>query len=133
MSENEVWRKSALEREEKGYFAGWVAEAKANSLYGFRIDEQPQLISDPASRFQPQGPQGPSQVIDPGRFPWSDTDWSGMSREGQVIYEMHFGTFTAEGTYTAAAGAVGGTGRIGCDRDGSDASGRLSRSLRLGL
>ncbi len=97
----------ALQREEAGYHASWVPEAKVNSLYGFQVDGKPQLLPDPASRFQPQGPTGPSQVIDPGQFPWSDTDWRGVGREGQVIYEMHFGTFTPEGTYAAAAEQLG--------------------------
>ncbi len=92
-----------LQPEGEGYYAGWVAEAPAGTLYGFRIDARSELLPDPASRFQPQGPSGPSQVIDPGRFPWSDADWQGVCREGQVIYEMHFGTFTPEGTYAAAA------------------------------
>src|SRR6185437_2282452 len=58
---------------------------------------------DPAARFQPEGPHGPSQVVDPGAFLWSDDDWHGVERTGQVIYEMHLGTFTPEGTWEAAA------------------------------
>ncbi|HSG39093.1 MAG TPA: malto-oligosyltrehalose trehalohydrolase, partial [Thermoanaerobaculia bacterium] len=58
---------------------------------------------DPASRFQPEGPHGPSQVVDPSTFQWTDRDWRGVTREGQVIYEMHVGTFTPEGTWAAAA------------------------------
>ncbi len=92
-----------LEPEEKGYFAGWVAEAQVDALYGFLINESSQLLPDPASRYQPYGPTGPSQVIDPDRFHWSDAGWKGVSREGQIIYEMHFGTFTPEGTYSAAS------------------------------
>src|SRR5437763_294570 len=57
----------------------------------------------PASRFQPDGPHGPSQVIDPGAFRWMDGGWRGVALEGQVIYEMHVGTFTREGTWDAAA------------------------------
>lgn len=104
---------SALEREDKGYFAGWVAEAKASTLYGFRVGDQPQIVPDPASRFQPFGPAGPSQVVDPGQFRWSDANWRGVRREGQVIYEMHFGTFTPEGTYAAAAEQLGELAALG--------------------
>ena len=48
-----------MEPEEKGYFAAWVPEAEANSLYGFRLGDRPEVLPDPASRFQPQGPCGP--------------------------------------------------------------------------
>ncbi len=58
---------------------------------------------DPASRFQPEGVHGPSEVIDPHRFPWSDQDWRGVPLEKLVIYELHVGTFTSEGTFEAAA------------------------------
>ncbi|MBV9125246.1 MAG: malto-oligosyltrehalose trehalohydrolase, partial [Planctomycetes bacterium] len=54
-------------------------------------------------RFQPQGPHGPSQVVDPGQFRWTDDSWPGVKVEGQVLYEMHIGTFTREGTWAAAA------------------------------
>ena len=63
--------------------------------------------------FNPKGRSGPSQVIDPGQFQWSDADWQGVSREGQVIYEMHFGTFTPEGTYAAAAEQLGELADLG--------------------
>ncbi len=74
----------------------------AGSRYTYRLDGS-RGYPDPASRFQPDGPHGPSEVIDPGRFPWTDDRWSGVSREGQVLYEMHVGTFTAAGTWEAAA------------------------------
>ena len=60
------------------------------------------LYPDPASHFQPQGVHGPSQVIDHRRFAWSDDDWPGVKLPGQVIYELHIGTFTPEGTWRAA-------------------------------
>jgi maltooligosyltrehalose trehalohydrolase len=60
------------------------------------------MFPDPASRFQPEGPHGPSQVIDPSAFAWTDADWKGLTLEGQVLYEMHLGSFTLEGTWTAA-------------------------------
>jgi maltooligosyltrehalose trehalohydrolase len=90
-----------LQREASGYFSGFVAAAKAGDLYRFRVDGGGQF-PDPASRFQPQGPHGPSQVVDPPRFKWSDSLWRGAALEGQVIYEMHIGTFTREGNWEAA-------------------------------
>jgi maltooligosyltrehalose trehalohydrolase len=92
-----------LEPEEGGYFAGHAAPARHGTLYRFRLDDGKNLYPDPASRFQPDGPHGPSQVIDPTTFRWTDGGWRGPAREGQVIYEMHLGTFTPEGTWEAAA------------------------------
>ncbi len=91
-----------LVAELEGYFSGLVKEAQAGTLYKFRLDGSDTLYPDPASRFQPQGPHGPSQVIDPESFSWSDQGWKGIGREGQVVYEMHIGTFTREGTYATA-------------------------------
>mgnify|MGYP001018513567 CR=1 FL=1 len=84
-----------------GYFSVTVPGASAGTLYWFRLGDDETLCSDPASRFQPEGPLGPSQVIDP-RFSWTDADWRGASLEGQVIYEMHIGTFTPGGTWRSA-------------------------------
>ena len=90
-----------LEALEGGYFSGVVPWAGAGTLYQYRLDgEGP--FPDPASRFQPEGPHGPSQVIDSGQFAWTDLDWKGLELPGQVLYEMHVGTFTVEGTWAAA-------------------------------
>jgi maltooligosyltrehalose trehalohydrolase len=90
-----------LEREETGYFSGLVRQAKAGSRYRFRVDGAG-AFPDPMSRFQPSGPHEPSQVVDPSTFTWTDEEWGGCALEGQVIYEMHIGTFTQEGTWKAA-------------------------------
>jgi len=90
----------ALQREEKGYFSGLIKEAGANTRYHFRLNGND--YPDPASRYQPEGPSGPSQVIDPTSFVWTDQTWTGPSPLGQVIYEMHIGTFTSEGTWASA-------------------------------
>jgi len=87
--------------EPDGYFSGLVPQATAGSLYRFRLDGAG-AFPDPASRFQPKGPHGPSQVADPSRFNWQDRSWPGVSLKGQVIYEMHIGTFTREGTFQSA-------------------------------
>jgi len=91
-----------LQAEANGYFSGLVRAAGAGTLYRYRLDGSEQAYPDPASRFQPHGPHGPSQVIDPTQFKWTDRTWRGCRREGQVIYEMHIGTFTRRGTWEAA-------------------------------
>jgi maltooligosyltrehalose trehalohydrolase len=92
-----------LRRESPGYFAGSVGAAAAGSLYKYRLDGN-EDYPDPISRFQPEGPHGWSEVIDPQLFPWTDDRWPGIRIEGQVIYEMHIGTWTRRGTWTAAIG-----------------------------
>lgn len=70
--------------------------------YRYRLDGA-NAIPDPASRFQPEGPHGPSQIIDPSSFEWTDQNWKGRNARGQVIYELHIGTFTPLGTWASAA------------------------------
>ncbi len=95
-------RSVELEPEPSGYFSGVVRSATAGTLYRYRLDGG-DSFPDPASRFQPEGPHGPSQVISPSTFPWTDHEWKGVRIEGQVIYEIHIGTFTREGTWEGAA------------------------------
>lgn len=90
-----------LQPQGDGYFGGLVAEARVGSRYRYRLDGG-NLFPDPASRFQPDGPHGPSQVVDASAFPWTDSGWEGLSLPGQVVYELHLGTFTREGTWAAA-------------------------------
>ena len=85
-----------------GYFSGLLENVSEGTLYAYRLDNAPDLYPDPASRFQPSGPHGPSQIIDPSQFRWTDDHWPGLSAKGQVLYEMHIGTFTQEGTYASA-------------------------------
>ena len=92
-----------LEPELDGYFSGAITSAAPGMLYCFRLDSGEELLPDPASRFQPDGPHGPSEIIDPASFTWTDKAWQGVSLPGQVIYEMHIGTFTKEGAWNAAA------------------------------
>jgi maltooligosyltrehalose trehalohydrolase len=96
-------RTTALAAVGGGYFAGVVPRLGAGGRYGFRLDDDPKVYPDPASRAQPDGPHGLSAVVDPGAFRWGDDDWRGVGARGQVIYELHVGTFTIEGTYEAAA------------------------------
>ena len=95
-------RSFALRPEPQGYHGGAVHAAVTGTCYRFRLDGG-RLLPDPASRFQPDGPHGPSRVVDPSTFSWTDDAWPGIRLAGQVIYEMHVGTFTREGTWQAAA------------------------------
>lgn len=92
-----------LDAEPGGYFSRLVPTAGSGTRYRFRLGSDSSLYPDLASRFQPDGPHGPSEVVDPSRFRWTDARWRGVSLRGQVVYEMHVGTFTAEGTYRAAS------------------------------
>ena len=102
---------TSLKPEADGYFSG-VAPIAVGGRYCYRLDDG-RTAPDPASRFQPDGPHGPSVVVDPDAFRWTDGAWSGVRREGQVIYEMHVGTFTREGTWRAAARELPELARLG--------------------
>lgn len=90
-----------LEPEGNGYFSGVVPSVARGSLYKLRLDDRTE-VPDPVSRFQPDGPHGPSQVIDGRSYQWRDGGWRGPALAGAVIYELHVGTFTRDGTYAAA-------------------------------
>jgi maltooligosyltrehalose trehalohydrolase len=101
----------AMTPEPGGYYSALVPDIGHGHRYWFRLDGE--LSPDPASRHQPDGPFGPSQVVDPGRFSWRDQSWVGVPAERRVIYEMHVGTFTSEGTWRAAAEKLAGLGALG--------------------
>jgi maltooligosyltrehalose trehalohydrolase len=90
----------ALEKAERGYHQAIVEGLDPGALYLFRLDQQKER-PDPASRYQPFGVHEPSQLTDPNAFRWSDAQWSGLDLEKYVLYELHVGTFTAEGTFDA--------------------------------
>jgi maltooligosyltrehalose trehalohydrolase len=94
-----------LSRSADGYFTGEFKKISAGSLYKYAIDGKGPW-PDPCSRFQPEGVHGPSMVIEADRFEWTDSKWQGAQLAGQVIYEMHIGTFTPEGTFDAAIGKL---------------------------
>jgi malto-oligosyltrehalose trehalohydrolase len=81
-----------------GWFERISHEAHAGSLYRFRIDHKTE-VPDPASRFQPEDVHGPSAVVDPTAVSWNDDNWRGRPWEQAVIYELHVGAFTPEGTF----------------------------------
>jgi maltooligosyltrehalose trehalohydrolase len=102
----------ALKAQESGYFAAWVEDLGAGSRYKYRLDSG-ELCPDPASRFQPQGPHGSSEIIDARQFPWTDSNWRGVALPHQVIYEMHIGTFTREGTWLSAVAELAHLAELG--------------------
>ena len=84
-----------------GWYSLDLATAAAGDQYHFVIDGDLR-VPDPASRFQQKDAHGPSTIIDPDAFSWTDADWTGRKWEESVIYELHIGTFTPEGTFAAA-------------------------------
>jgi maltooligosyltrehalose trehalohydrolase len=104
-------RPSALTRDANGYFTG-ETEGRSGERYGLRVDGSERLYPDPASRFQPDGPHGLSEIVDPA-FQWSDAAWGGVALAGQVLYELHTGTFTQQGTWSAAAAQLDELARLG--------------------
>ncbi|MGV9231487.1 malto-oligosyltrehalose trehalohydrolase [Streptomyces nigra] len=103
---------SALERDPER--AGWwrgEAEARDGTRYGFALDDGP-VLPDPRSRRQPDGPDGLSAVVDHARYEWR-TEWAGRPLPGAVLYELHVGTYTREGTLDAAADRLGHLAELG--------------------
>jgi maltooligosyltrehalose trehalohydrolase len=95
-----------------GRYRVHVAGIGAGARYFYRLDaaaERP----DPYSRFQPEGVHGPSEVIDPAAYLWSDDDWRGVVRENQAIYELHVGAMTREGTFASLIGELAELKRLG--------------------
>jgi len=101
--EIEGLKPTVMEAEADGYFSCGVRSARVGMRYRFRLDRGDLALPDPASRFQPDGPHGPSTIVAPDDFVWSDQSWHGIPRERLVIYELHIGTFTQEGSWQAAA------------------------------
>ncbi|HYB17392.1 MAG TPA: malto-oligosyltrehalose trehalohydrolase [Streptosporangiaceae bacterium] len=98
-----------MSQEKAGTEAGWwsadVPDVAVGIDYGFRLDEG-ELLPDPRSLRQPFGVMGLSRTYDHSAFRWSDERWRGGALHGSVIYELHVGTFTAEGTFDAAVGCL---------------------------
>src|SRR5690242_2450835 len=91
-------KKIRLEQKQDGWFELITAEAGAGTRYQYQIDGA-QKVSDPASRFQPEDVHGLSEIVNPAAFEWSDENWRGRPWEEAVIYELHVGTFSPEGTF----------------------------------
>jgi maltooligosyltrehalose trehalohydrolase len=89
-----------MEQDTKGYWVAKVENVSAETLYLYRLENEKDR-PDPASHFQPKGVHGPSQVIDHGSFKWEDGNWRGIPFIEMIMYELHVGTFTPEGTFDA--------------------------------
>jgi len=101
-----------LERRVGGWHALRVPAAAAGTRYRFRLPDG-LAVPDPASRRQPEGVHGPSEVIDPAAFVWDDHAWHGRPWAETVLYELHIGAFTPEGTFAAAAERLPELARLG--------------------
>lgn len=90
----------ALSRETLGYWKGLVQNLSPGTRYQYLLNHTMKR-PDPASRSQPDGVHGPSEIIDPHEFFWTDREWRGLPLEHYIIYELHTGTFTQDGTFDA--------------------------------
>jgi maltooligosyltrehalose trehalohydrolase len=102
----------SLERFRDGTFGALVTGAKTGDRYRYEVGGVG-AFPDPASRFQPEGVHGPSEIVDPHGFEWTDDGWAGIPRNDLVLYELHVGTFTPEGTFTATADRLSYLSRLG--------------------
>ena len=104
-----------MTRDAGGVWHAGVDGAGPGTAYAFLLDDDETPIPDPRSRWQPSGVHGASRVYDDTAFPWTDGAWTGRALPGSVLYEMHIGTFTAEGTFDAAIGRLDHLVRLGVD------------------
>ena len=91
-------RLAPLQRQASGVWSGVAPEAAPGTRYRYRLNGQT-ARPDPYSRSQPEGPHGPSEVVDPDDFEWHDAGWQGVGIQGLAIYQLHVGTATPEGTF----------------------------------
>jgi isoamylase len=105
-------RDHPLREEGEGWWSGRVEGIGAGARYRFRLDGG-DAFPDPASRSQPEGVHGPSEVVDPDAFAWTDAGWRGIAAEDAVVYEAHVGTATPEGTFDALAGRLDHLAELG--------------------
>jgi maltooligosyltrehalose trehalohydrolase len=96
-------QKYPLTKAEGGWWEAPVESAGPGTDYVFLLDGKDQPLPDPRSAFQPQGVNGPSRIVDHSAFLWTDSEWHARPLQSAIIYELHVGTFTPEGTCDAAA------------------------------
>ncbi|MGW0505413.1 malto-oligosyltrehalose trehalohydrolase [Micromonospora sp. NPDC003241] len=107
----------AADHEMRASRGGWwrVEVPDAGDDYAFLLDDDDRALPDPRSRWQPAGVHGPSRRYDHAAFDWTDTAWTGRQLPGSVLYELHVGTFTPEGTFDAAIGKLDHLVDLGVD------------------
>jgi maltooligosyltrehalose trehalohydrolase len=105
-------RDHPLEREKSGYFSGLIKAAGTGTRYRIRLDEEEETFPDPASRYQPDGPHGDSQVVDPHAYVWQAPQRA-LDKDDLVVIEVHIGTLTHEGTFAAAIDRLPGLADAG--------------------
>ncbi len=98
--------KFPMERKSRGYWSAAVEEAGPGTDYGFVMDSLEPPLPDPRTQWQPHGVHGESRVVDHAAFAWSDSGWQAPPLSSALIYELHVGTFTPEGTLKAAEGRL---------------------------
>jgi maltooligosyltrehalose trehalohydrolase len=96
----------ALEPEGNGFWSGLVGFAHAGDRYLYRLDGRSPDWPDPAAHFLPEGPHAAAEIVGPAAFAWTDDGWKGIATTAHVIYELHVGTFTPEGTWAALAASL---------------------------
>ena len=101
-----------LTRSPDGTFSIVLPEVTAGDRYRYRLDHD-RVLPDPASRWQPEGVHGPSQVVDPQSFQWTDGQWTGVDLADAVFYELHVGTFSPEGTFAGATARLPALAALG--------------------
>jgi maltooligosyltrehalose trehalohydrolase len=105
-------RVEPLQAQEDGYHAGTLAGVGPGARYRYRLDERDEW-PDPASRHQPEGVHGPSEVVERDAFAWTDQHWHGRPLRDLIVYELHVGTFTPEGTFEAVIPHLDGLAELG--------------------
>ena len=93
---------NAMNRDDAGWWRRTVGDAAHGAAYAFLLDDDPTPLPDPRSLWQPTGVHGASRVYDHSAFFWTDRSWTGRQLPGSVLYELHIGTFTPDGTFDAA-------------------------------
>ncbi|MBI4165548.1 MAG: hypothetical protein HY508_07430 [Acidobacteria bacterium] len=120
-----------LDREARGYHQGVEEDLAPGGRYYYSLDGKKER-PDPASRFQPLGVHGPSEISNP-LFNWIDHGWSGPPLEEHILYEIHLGTFTPEGTFHAAARKLDELKSLGIPARRAHACGIVSGKWQLGV
>jgi maltooligosyltrehalose trehalohydrolase len=94
-------KKYPLQKHDGGWWQADVEAARPGSDYAYFLDDEDLALADPRSPWQPNGIHGPSRLLDHAAFPWTDTAWEAPPLSSAILYELHIGTFTPEGTFDA--------------------------------